>query len=240
MKRYVRKFKEEEKRIVNKSDSREDIARSSTRLIFKSQELLDLWKNELMGQISDGAWENAKGTEWLWYNSSAQLGNENIVKVDNLYNVKKKNYAFFKELFGVIGDRMMVNNGFDSPEELKKACLTISQMIANPVEDSSIYQDIQKYTKNKELERISALNNIINSYKDLVNWDTNYEFTLGEFKLNSYNVYRNFKVGYSPESDSYSLTIKDFNKKISIVNRFKIKDFPNIVKILTDLDNIGK
>ena len=61
MKRYVRKFKEEEKRIVNKSDSREDILKSSTRLIFKSQELLDLWKNELMGQISDGAWENAKG-----------------------------------------------------------------------------------------------------------------------------------------------------------------------------------
>jgi hypothetical protein len=65
----------------------------------------DLWDNELMGQISDGAWEN-KERHWESYSDAkSQVGDKTVLQ--NIPENHRHRFAFASELMDVIGDRML-------------------------------------------------------------------------------------------------------------------------------------
>ena len=61
-----------------------------TIITFRNQQLLDLWVNEMSGQISDGMWENSSNTEWLWRNVLLRLGEE--TKVESIAPIGRRSF----------------------------------------------------------------------------------------------------------------------------------------------------
>ena len=82
-----------------------------TIITFRNQQLLDLWVNEMSGQISDGMWENSRNTEWLWRNVFLRLGEE--TKVESIAPIGRRSFGMSSELWSVIGDRILDENGFE-------------------------------------------------------------------------------------------------------------------------------
>jgi hypothetical protein len=115
-------------------------------ITFNSQKLLDLWMNELQGQLSDGAWENSDGANWLWH-AAVKLGSSNkvTVKAKDIWSLNnwcgahsrfRKSFSFFHTLCGGemddldLSDRMMAESGFKTRQDLKAACKTVQAMVA--------------------------------------------------------------------------------------------------------------
>jgi hypothetical protein len=72
---------------------------------FRNAAMQDLWDNELMGQISDGAWEN-KERHWESYSDAkSQVGDKTVLQ--NIPENHRHRFAFASELMDVIGDRML-------------------------------------------------------------------------------------------------------------------------------------
>ena len=116
---------------VNELNKHRVFSKCNTIITFRNQQLLDLWENEMSGQISDGMWENSRGTEWIW-NAWVKLGNE--TKVECRYGAPygaKKSYPLTKELWDVVGDRIMDESGFASKKEAYAAWREIYEAIKN-------------------------------------------------------------------------------------------------------------
>ena len=140
-------------KFVNKCDVK-------TIITFRTQQLFDLWVNEMSGQISDGMWENSSRTEWLWRNVILRLGNETKVEVLGHYVVGRKSFGMNGELWSVIGDRIMDENGFATEKEAKAAWREIAQAIANPLvseELVSIGKEAQEARTNNIKSQIKGL-----------------------------------------------------------------------------------
>ena len=60
---------------ANQTDINNSTRGFNTVIVFRTQRLLDLFKKEMQGQISDGMWENSRNTDWLWRNAAYVLGN---------------------------------------------------------------------------------------------------------------------------------------------------------------------
>lgn len=106
---------------------------------FRTQELMDLWINEMRGQISDGKWENSRGTQWLCRgNDICKLGDKTELTVVesvyclNNYKQPKMNYPLTKDLIDVVGDLAIEMNGFANLRALKEAWKEIAEAIQNP------------------------------------------------------------------------------------------------------------
>lgn len=120
-------------RVVNditKYQQRSDRLNVQTIITFRTQQLFDLWINEMQGQISDGMWENSRHTDWLWKNTYLRLGNETKVEVCSLWRVGRKSFGMTGELWSIIGSRIMDENGFATEKEAKAAWREIAQAIA--------------------------------------------------------------------------------------------------------------
>jgi hypothetical protein len=115
---------EDHNKYVNKSSV-------GTVITFRTQQLLDLWENEFSGQVSDGMWENSRNTEWLWRNTWLRLGDETKVEVENRWRIGRKRFGMVKELWDVVGDRIIGENGFADEKEAKKAWKEIADAIYN-------------------------------------------------------------------------------------------------------------
>lgn len=117
-------------------------SKCDTIITFRNQQLLDLWINEMQGQISDGMWENSRGTEWLWKDAWLQLGDETRVEVRYSYRPggMRKTYPLTKELWDIVGDRIMDESGFASKREAYAAWREIYDAIKNA-------QDLRPETK---------------------------------------------------------------------------------------------
>ena len=103
-----------------------------TVITFRTQQLLDLWENEFKGQISDGIWENSRRTDWLWNgNVYVQLGEETKVETTSLWRIGRKSFGMTKDLWDIIGDRIISENGFKDEKEAKKAWREIAMAIFN-------------------------------------------------------------------------------------------------------------
>lgn len=100
---------------------------------FRTQEQMDLWINEMQGQISDGMWENCRNTNWLWEGLEVyQLGEKTELHIKHYWMKGKVGYPLTKELLDCIGDRMLEENGFETVKELKAAWREILAAIADP------------------------------------------------------------------------------------------------------------
>lgn len=100
---------------------------------FRTQEQMDLWINEMQGQISDGMWENCRNTNWLWEGTDIyQLGEKTELHIKHYWMKGKTGYPLTRELLDIIGDRMLEENGFESEKELKAAWREILAAIKDP------------------------------------------------------------------------------------------------------------
>lgn len=130
-------------RFVNKGDVR-------TIITFRTQQLYDLWVNEFSGQISDGMWENSNKTEWLWQNVWVRLGSETKVEVYSVWRIGRKSFGMTKDLWEVIGDRIIEENGFANEKEARAAWREIATAIYNAVETKEAREFCESLAREKK------------------------------------------------------------------------------------------
>lgn len=122
-----------------------------TVITFRTQQLMDLFLNEMQGQISDGKWENSRNTNWLWRNIACVLGDTTNVAVRYDWIVGKKSYPLDSFLWDCVGDRIMDENGFVDRKEATAAWNEIVDAIKNP--HIMVSEERQKYFNGPETRR---------------------------------------------------------------------------------------
>lgn len=127
-----------------------DKTKVETIITFRTQQLADLWINEMQGQISDGMWENSRHTDWLWRNVLLKLGDETKVEVYSTWHIGRKSFGMGGELWSIIGDRIMDENGFETEKEAKKAWKEIALAIANASVTKEILEIVEKAKEEKK------------------------------------------------------------------------------------------
>lgn len=150
--------------INNIEDANKHVDKGDIRTIitFRTQQLYDLWVNEMSGQISDGMWENARHTDWLWRNVLVTLGDETKVEVASAWGIGRRSFGMTKDLWDVIGDRIMDENGFATEKEAKAAWREIAQAIysatATPAAQSirELYQKEKQQKANDQKDALKA------------------------------------------------------------------------------------
>ena len=157
-------YKENFKRVITTSSTKDEVRSSKTRVTLNDQKLMDLWNNELSGQFSDGVWENSTKTDWLWRSTSVVLGTENKIEIDSESSAGRKTFNIYNQL-DVVRDRMRIESGFETNEELKAACKVIQNMIANPVVDEKIRSEVRGYEVEQETKARNILKSVIESLK---------------------------------------------------------------------------
>ena len=119
-----------------------------TIITFRNQQLLDLWVNEMSGQISDGMWENSSNTEWLWRNVLLRLGEK--TKVESIAPIGRRSFGMSPELWSCVGDRILDENGFESEKDAKKAWAEIAAAIRNAEYSREVYKVIEEAKEERD------------------------------------------------------------------------------------------
>jgi len=99
---------------------------------FKNLKFKKLWEMALVGQLSDGHWEDdSDKTEWLWDNTEIRMGEKNIIYVPPGVTIGRKWIDFYESLDHM--HELMVKAGdFEDQEEMRKACHHIRNMCRYP------------------------------------------------------------------------------------------------------------
>lgn len=110
---------------------------------FRNKAEEDLWKEELIGQISDGAYENWHGTHWeYWCDIPTRVGTKTRVVKGTYSNY----FPFAQDLLQDLGDRMLeiVHKTMPSAtkEDLRKMLVHIQQACRFPIKESVSDDDI--------------------------------------------------------------------------------------------------
>jgi hypothetical protein len=84
------------------------MANEAGTITFPNSSCVALWKYELLGQMSDGMWENSRPCEhWkFWSDLDVQIGAECRVVCTNSYACRKTAYNF-AALYNIVGERML-------------------------------------------------------------------------------------------------------------------------------------
>ncbi|KKS89331.1 MAG: hypothetical protein UV64_C0007G0034 [Parcubacteria group bacterium GW2011_GWC1_43_11b] len=96
---------------------------------FRKQAMVDLWNEELLGQISDGMWENSRSAGadggWKHYTNATQGENKVVGYIPRSFQ--------FSELIPFVGDRMLLKVQKSEPgatmEDVQKYCQEISSVL---------------------------------------------------------------------------------------------------------------
>lgn len=120
---------------INELNKHQQISKVKTIITFRNEALLDLWEDEMSGQISDGMWENSNHTEWLWRDVWVRLGEETSVVVDSTWHIGRKSFGMTKDLWECIGDRLY---GEDSPFKTEKDVRAAWREIANAIYNAHV------------------------------------------------------------------------------------------------------
>ena len=116
---------------ANQTDINNSTSRFNTVITFRTQRLLDLFKKEMLGQISDGMWENSRNTNWLWRNVAYVLGDETRVVVSYSFVIGKKNFMINSTLWDCIGERILKELEYSSKKEVYADWREIAEAIRN-------------------------------------------------------------------------------------------------------------
>lgn len=116
---------------ANQTDINNSTSRFNTVIVFRTQRLLDLFKKEMQGQISDGMWENSRNTDWLWRNVACVLGDETRVIVAYRFVIGKKNFMIGSTLWDCIGERILRELEYSSKKEVYADWREIAEAIRN-------------------------------------------------------------------------------------------------------------
>lgn len=169
-------------KFVNKGDVR-------TIITFRTQQLYDLWVNEFSGQISDGMWENSNKTEWLWQNVWVRLGNETKVEVRSIWRIGRKSFGMTKDLWDVIGDRIIEENGFANEKEARAAWREIATAIYNAAETKEAREFCDSLAQEKKDKIASQREEMFQEWRDVCGDSkdiSNYSYM--HYDLNEYEV----------------------------------------------------
>ena len=154
---------------VNQTDINNSTKGFNTVIVFRTQRLLDLFKKEMQGQISDGMWENCRNTDWLWRNVACVLGDETRVIVAYRFVIGKKNFMIGSTLWDCIGERILKELEYSSKKEVYADWREIAEAICNAREMNDeerktyVYdceargKNIEKALKQKTKEVLSEL-----------------------------------------------------------------------------------
>ena len=140
---------------ANQTDINNSTSRFNTVIVFRTQRLLDLFKKEMQGQISDGMWENSRNTDWLWRNVACVLGNETRVIVAYRFLIGKKNFMINSALWDCIGERILKELEYSSKKEVYADWREIAEAIRNAremndEERKTYVDDCEARGRNKE------------------------------------------------------------------------------------------
>lgn len=140
---------------ANQTDINNSTSRFNTVIVFRTQRLLDLFKKEMQGQISDGMWENSRNTDWLWRNVACVLGDETRVVVSYRFLIGKKNFMIGSTLWDCIGERILEELDYSSKKEVYADWREIAEAIRNAremndEERKTYVYDCEARGKNKE------------------------------------------------------------------------------------------
>ena len=218
-------------RKINKETVVDPIQRYTRIWTFRTQELMDLWINEMQGQISDGMWENSRGTEWLWQGADIYtLGKETklILLGQSAYGLcdfkqPRMSYPLGKELIEVVGDRAMEESGFSDLRQLKEAWRELNEAIKNPqTNTTTLYEEFSK--KPRELAEAKRKQNVAEAFSyvkdnlaDIIKVDSVWE---GSFYLSS--LVQN--IGFCMNRDNGKVKVSSYKGK------FEAEVSPNKVK----------
>ena len=140
---------------ANQTDINNSTSRFNTVITFRTQRLLDLFKKVMLGQISDGMWENSRNTDWLWRNVACVLGDETKVIVAYRFVIGKKNFMINSTLWDCIGERILKELEYSSKKEVYADWREIAEAIRNAremndEERKTYVYDCEARGKNKE------------------------------------------------------------------------------------------
>ena len=140
---------------ANQTDINNSTSRFNTVIVFRTQRLLDLFKKEMQGQISDRMWENSRNTDWLWRNVACVLGDETRVIVASRILIGKKNFMINSTLWDCIGERILKELEYSSKKEVYADWREIAEAIhsvreMNDEERKTYVIDCEARGRNKE------------------------------------------------------------------------------------------
>lgn len=156
---------------------------------FRTQEQMDLWINEMQGQISDGMWENSNGTDWLW--KGYDIFTVNPEKPTSLvclgswgWQRRRTSFGMSKDLIDCIEERIYTRNGFEYGDirSLKAAWKEIQEAIKNATESSygsALYVEFVEKPRKLEKARTASQEQatteyVKENYSDLINVKEHY------------------------------------------------------------------
>lgn len=218
---------------VNQTNIANSTSGFNTVIVFRTQQLMDLWVNEMQGQISDGMWENCRNTDWLWRNEAHILGEKTEVKVSYSWGIGRKNYPLTKQLWECIGERIMEENGFANKKEATKAWKEILEAIQNATvmteEDRELYingclqrQKDKKKLLKKEVEETRT------KLKEHFG-----ESNVGEIRFSdAFNINGQIKNRSITINPSYNLTknIVYYNVNVDLTSSVTVTTFEKLLK----------
>ena len=140
---------------ANQTDINNSTSMFNTVIVFRTQRLLDLFKKVMLGQISNGMWENSRDTDWLWRNAAYVLGDETRVVVSYRFLIEKKNFMINSSLWDCIGERILRELEYSSKKEVYADWREIAEAICNAremndEERKTYVYDCEARGKNKE------------------------------------------------------------------------------------------
>lgn len=151
---------------------------------FRTQKLMDLFINEMSGQISDGLFENSVNTNWIWDgNIIFRLGNKTEFVYQGCEYKKKLNYPITNDVIDLLSDRIYTENGFEygDRKSLRAAWKELNEAIKNwrymTTEEYDMY--VNKPSKILEQQINSKKQELMNELhkSQIINWyDDNKEY----------------------------------------------------------------
>lgn len=198
-----------------------------TLIVFNNETKLKFWKGEMVGQISDGMWENSRNTDWLWRNCLAVVILDGTIPegvyVSSTYTIGRKTYPWFKQLEEIIEYHKY---GFDNIREAKTMWKSIADMISNPQlkpEYITLFNNWGKSEQKKLIDKIPAkllelgFEQVENEvwgteyrrviYADPSNSDKTVEFKISAAHLKKYNTDEKPRIPVEIEDKTYKMLL---------------------------------
>lgn len=203
--------------------------------------MMDLFINEMQGQISDGAWENSRNTGWLCEGDDIfRLGDKTELKYAGYAWTKKTGYPLTNELISCISERIYTENGFEfgDVKSLRAAWKEITEAIKNWKEFTREEKEeyvlkpcarIKKLKENAKLAMMETLrsSNIIKWYNEAKTDIHSYaDFTVNDVKMTVWLSDLSYakqtlkaKVTYNGNEFKATVNAAEFDKKVMEIGR---------------------
>ena len=133
----------------------EKAAGKNATFYFRNQAMKDLWEKELLGQISDGMWENDSNSHWEYYSElKTAVGGRTYIQNHS------PNYARgfgFKNLYQYVGDRMMDILHKTEPNAGKETLFKYLDEISSACKTGEGQSRVKMEAEPKDLQRIDDM-----------------------------------------------------------------------------------